>query len=174
MIDEFAARYVYFFAGYWLAGYFFGFAREIQAQPAIAGAAIAIWACLNGTLVFAGYAGLPGVSLALGFAGAAAIIAVAALLAQANVLGLLRHAGEHSIAVYLAFFLPMAVTRIVLLKTGIVTDLGTVALIVTAAGVTVPLVLRWLVEGTRFDFLFRRPAFFSIDRPRRPVLQPAE
>jgi hypothetical protein len=68
----------------------------------------------------------------------------------------------------------MAVTRVVLLKTGVVTDLGTVALLVTAAGVTVPLVLRWIVEGTRFDFLFRRPAIFSIDRPRRPVLQPAE
>jgi uncharacterized membrane protein YcfT len=96
------------------------------------------------------------------------------LLARVNVIDLLRHAGEHSIAVYLAFFLPMAVTRILLLKTGIVTDIGSVALIVTAAGVVGPLVLHWLVTGTRFDFLFKRPAYFYIDRPRRQTLQPAE
>jgi uncharacterized membrane protein YcfT len=129
---------------------------------------------VNGVFVFAGYAAWPLVSLALGFAGAMAIVAAAALLARANILDLLRHAGEHSIAVYLAFFLPMAVTRIVLLKTGIVTDIGTIALLVTAAGVIGPLVLRWLIDGTRFDFLFRRPALFYIDRPRRPALQPAE
>ena len=67
----------------------------------------------------------------------------------------------------------MAVTRILLLKTGIVPDIGTVALMVTAAGVISPLLLHWLVT-TRFDSLFRRPAFFYIDRPRRPALQPAE
>ena len=174
MIDEFAARFVYFFAGYWLANYFFTLAEEAGARPALTLAAIIGWACVNGVVVFTGHAELPLVSLTLGFAGAAAIIAAAALLARANVLDLLRHAGEHSIAVYLAFFLPMAVTRIVLLKTGIVPDLGTVALIVTAAGVTAPLVLHWLVTGTRFDFLFKRPAFFHIERPRRPALQPAE
>ena len=174
MIDEFAARFVYFFAGYWLANYFFGFANWTSNRPALTLAAIIAWACVNGVVVFTGHAHLPLVSLALGFAGAAAIIAAAARLSRAGVLDLLRHAGEHSISVYLAFFLPMAVTRIVLLKTGIVSDLGMVALIVMAAGVTVPLVLQWLVTGTRLGFLFRRPALFYIDRPRRPALQPAE
>jgi uncharacterized membrane protein YcfT len=174
MIDEFASRFVYFFAGYWLAKHFFAFAREAQSRPMLAGLGVLAWACVNGVLVFAGYAALPLISLALGFAGAAAIVALAALLARVNFLDLLRHAGEHSIAIYLAFFLPMAVTRIALLKTGIITDLGTVALIVTAAGVTVPLVLRWFVAGTRLDFLFKRPAYFHIDGPRRVSLQPAE
>ncbi|MCC6947481.1 MAG: acyltransferase family protein [Bradyrhizobiaceae bacterium] len=174
MIDEFAARFVYFFAGYWLASRFFAFARGVQARPLAAVAAIGGWAVINGLLVAAGYAALPGISLILGFAGASAVIAIAALLARANAADLLRHAGEHSIAVYLAFFLPMAVTRTVLLKTGIVTDIGTIALIVTTAGAIAPLVLHWLVSGTRFDFLFRRPAFFHIDRPRRAALQPAE
>jgi uncharacterized membrane protein YcfT len=154
--------------------HFFAFAGGVARRPALSLAAIPAWALVNGLVVFAGYGELPGVSLALGFAGAMAIVAIAALLARANILDLLRHAGEHSIAVYLAFFLPMAVTRIVLLKTGIVPDLGTVALMVTAAGVVGPLLLHWLVTGTRFDFLFRRPAFFYIDRPRRPALQPAE
>jgi uncharacterized membrane protein YcfT len=174
MIDEFAARYVYFFAGYWLAKNFFAFAEAIEGRPILSLVAIPVWALVNGLVVFAGYGDLPLVSLVLGFAGASAIVAIAVLLAGVNVVDLLRHAGEHSIAVYLAFFLPMAVTRTLLLKTGIVTDIGSVALIVTAAGVVGSLVLHWLVTGTRFDFLFKRPAYFYIDRPRRPALQPAE
>jgi uncharacterized membrane protein YcfT len=174
MIDEFAARFVYFFAGYWLASHVFALADAVTERPILALAALPVWALINGMLVFGGYAELPGVSLLLGFAGAMAIVTIAALLARVNWLDLLRHAGEHSIAVYLAFFLPMAATRILLLKTGIVTDIGTIAFLVTMAGVITPLVLRWLVDGTRFNFLFKRPALFYIDRPRRPALQPAE
>lgn len=174
MIDEFAARFVYFFAGYWLASHVFALAEAAQGRSARTLVALSVWALVNDALVFFGYSELPGVSLVLGFAGAMAIVTVAALLARANILDLLRHAGEHSIAVYLAFFLPMAVMRIVLLKTGIVTDIGTIALLVTAAGVVAPLVLRWMVAGTRLHFLFKRPLFFYIDRPRRPALQPAE
>jgi uncharacterized membrane protein YcfT len=174
VIDEFAARYVYFFTGYWLAEYFFTLARNAQSQWALAAAGLAVWAFLNGTLVAAGLSGLPFISLLMGFNGAAAVIALSALLAQTRFLDPLRHAGEHSIVIYLAFFLPMAATRMLLLKTGTITDLGTVALIVTAAGVIVPLLLHRLVHGTRLGFLFARPGFFRIERPRPPVLQPAE
>jgi hypothetical protein len=68
----------------------------------------------------------------------------------------------------------MAVTRIVLLKTGFIPDLGTVALIVAAAALAGPLVLHWLVRGTRLGFLFERPVWLRLERPRRPALQPAE
>ncbi len=172
MIDEFAARYVYFFAGYWLAQNWFSLAVRAQENPALAGAGLVVWSAINGVMVFGGYASLPFFSLALGFAGAAAVVTFAALLAQVKWLELIRYAGEHSIVVYLAFFLPMAVTRIALLKTGIVTDIGTIALIVTAAGVIVPLLFHRLVRNTRFDFLFRRPEFFRMRTRTR--LQPAE
>ena len=174
MIDEFAARFVYFFAGYWLAAHVFAFARGVQENGIVALAALGAWATLNGALVFAGYGDLPFVSLALGFAGAAAIVAFAALLAKANRPALLRYAGEHSIVVYLAFFLPMAATRTALLKTGVIPDLGTVALIVTAMGVIVPLLLHAAIRGTRLDFLFVRPAAFHLHSARRAPLQPAE
>jgi uncharacterized membrane protein YcfT len=174
VIDEFAARYVYFFTGYWLAEYFFTLARNAQSHRVLAAAALAVWALCNGTLIAAGLAGLPFISLLTGFAGALAVITISALLAQARLLDPLRHAGEHSLAVYLAFFLPMAATRMLLLKTGVIADPGTVAVIVTAAGVIVPLLLQRLVRGTSFGFLFMRPGFFRIERPRRPLLQPAE
>jgi uncharacterized membrane protein YcfT len=174
MIDEFASRFVYFFAGYWLASYVFGFAAGVQRAPALALAGLACWALVNGAVVFAGYGDLPFVSLALGFVGAAAIVAMTALLANVNWFSLLRYAGENSIVVYLAFFLPMAATRAVLLKTGVIPDLGSVALIVTAMGVVVPLVFYAIVRDTKLDFLFVRPAAFHLGGARKAPLQPAE
>jgi uncharacterized membrane protein YcfT len=174
MIDEFAGRFVYFFAGYWLASYIFSFAARVQRQAMPALAALLVWAIVNGVLVFAGYGDLPFVSLTLGFLGAAAIVALAALLAKANWFALLRYAGENSIVVYLAFFLPMAATRAALLKTGAIPDLGAVALAVTVAAVIAPLVFHAIVRGTRLDFLFLRPAAFQLRSARKAPLAPAE
>jgi uncharacterized membrane protein YcfT len=174
MIDEFAGRFVYFFAGYWLANYIFAFAAGVQKDPWLALAGLGVWVVANDLLVARGYSELPLVSLALGFVGAAAIVAMAALLAKVNWLSLLRYAGENSIVVYLAFFLPMALSRMVLLKTGVIPDLGSVALIVTAMGVIVPLLFHALVRGTRMDFLFVRPAAFQLGAKRKAPLQPAE
>ena len=94
--------------------------------PALAG--LAAWALINGALVLAGYADRPFVSLALAFAGAGAVVVVAALMARSDVFRPLRYCGQNSIVIYLAFFLPMAAARIALLKSGIITDLGTISL----------------------------------------------
>jgi hypothetical protein len=74
--------------------------------------------------------------------------------------------------IYLAFFLPMAATRTLLLKTGIIADIGMVSLIVTTAGVVGALAIWWATRGTRLDFLFVRPARFRLTP--RLALQPAE
>lgn len=173
-IDEFAARYVYFFAGYWLAAHVFTLASAAQAQPKLAIAGLLGWALLDGTLVAAGVAARPGISLLLGGTGALAVIASAALLARAQFLDALRFAGENSIVIYLAFFLPMALTRVAFLKLGLLHDLGTVSLIVTAVAAITPLLLYLAVRGTWASFLFERPRALQIKNTRRPALQPAE
>src|SRR3981081_266133 len=70
VIDEFAARFVYFYTGYLFAPRIFALAALVQARPALAGLGLAGWAVLDGVAVFAGYAQLPFVSLALGLIGA--------------------------------------------------------------------------------------------------------
>ena len=69
----------------------------------------------------------------------------------------LRYCGRNSIVIYLAFFLPMAATRAVLLKTGLITDVGTISAIVTAAGVVGSLCLFWAVRGTPRALPVRTP-----------------
>ena len=115
--------------------------RACSARPRRRSAASSLWGIRQRRLVFAGTGDLPFVSLALGLVGAAAVVAVAALMAKTELFASLRYCGANSIVIYLAFFLPMAATRTILLKTGIITDLGTVSLIVTTAGVIGALVL---------------------------------
>lgn len=173
-IDEFAARFVYFYTGYVFATHVFAFAEFVRANRVGAVVGLAVWAIVNGVLVGTGVAGWPLVSLALGLAGALAVIAAASLLAEARRLDGLRYCGEHSIVVYLAFFLPMAATRTILLKTGVIADVGLIALLVTTAGVIGALAIWWATRATPLRFLFERPEAFWI-APKRPArLQAAE
>ena len=174
-IDEFAARFIYIYSGYLFANYVFRLAGEARAYPILTVAALTAWAVVNGSLTQFGYADLPGISLALGLAGACAIIAIGVLLARRQWLDFIRYFGEHSIVIYLAFFLPMAASRTILLKSGVIHDIGTISAIVTTLGVVGAVLIWWACRNTRLKFLFERPDAFWI-APRKPAakLQPAE
>ena len=175
VMDEFCARFVYFYSGYLFASYVFALADRSREKPSMALLGLALWTLVNGGLVWSGVSHWPLLSLALGFAGAGAIIVMGALLARMQWLNFLRTCGEHSIVIYLAFFLPMAVTRTLLLKTGVITDIGAISLLVTVAGVAGAMVIWRLALLLRADFLFERPAAFWIaPKKAAPVMQPAE
>jgi uncharacterized membrane protein YcfT len=174
MVDEFASRFVYFYTGYVAAGYVFTLAADVQAKPVSAVASLLLWGSLNGLLVAGGYAEWPLISLTLGLLGAGAIVTLAALMAQARRFDALRYCGEHSLVIYLAFFLFMAGSRVVLLKTGLIPSIGLMSVIVTCAGVAGPLMLFWMVRHTPLRFLFARPERFWLAPRRRLALQPAE
>ena len=193
MIDEFAARYVYFLAGYLFAGHIFSLANWVRENGRTALGLLFAWALVNALIVFApvtaevqvmlgisSYSQLPFVSLTLGGMGALAIICGSVLLSNFSWTGFLEYLGRNSIVVYLAFFLPMAVSRAILLKFAPFLDIGTVSALVMAAAATGPVILYWMIQWTgQGRFLFHRPAWAWIDRPSAPVatkarLHPAE
>ena len=165
VIDEFCSRFVYFYSGYVLAPYVFNFAATIAGNRLEALLFLAAWAVFEAVMVFGGYSEIPVVNLGLGLLGALAVVAVSVLLSTRGWALPLRYAGENSIVVYLAFFLPMATTRSLLLKFAPDLDLGLVALTVTAAGVVTPLILHVLVKNTHARFLFKRPAWAKLQPP---------
>jgi uncharacterized membrane protein YcfT len=175
VIDEFCARFVYFYSGYWFAGYVFALSDRARARPVLALAGLAVWALLDGSLVYLSCSQWPLISLMLGLSGAGAIVTSATLLARVHWLNFLRFCGEHSIVIYLAFFLPMAATRTLLLRAGLIPDIGTVSLIVTVVGVVGALALWRMALAVGASFLFERPtAFWIAPKKAGPVLQAAE
>jgi uncharacterized membrane protein YcfT len=175
VIDEFCARFVYFYSGYLFAHHVFALSDRARARPALALAGLAAWALINGGLVGSGFSEWPLISLVLGLAGACAIVTIGTLLARAHWLNFLRTCGEHSIVIYLAFFLPMAATRTLLLRAGPIHDIGTISLVVTVVGIVGALVLWRVALAVGANFLFKRPAAFWI-APKKPhaTLQAAE
>ena len=182
LVDEFASRYVWFYAGYALAPQIFRLAAWVASHRTLALGGLFWWAVANGALVVAGVATWPLVSLALGAAGACAVVAFGVLASTLapRLADPLRWVGAHSIVIYLAFFLPMIVSREVLMRLAgrfdwAVQDAGAISLLVTAAAVAGPIVLYGLVRWTgRGRFLFERPAWAHYESApavsKRPAL----
>lgn len=187
LIDEFAARFVYFYAGYALAGYAFALADKATSRPLLGFAGLLAWGVVNGLTVFTevevlgqtySVAQLPFLSLALGAMGALAVIVTAALITRSVVGRGFSYMGARSIVIYLAFFFPMVVVRELGARLGLIPDTGTLALVTTLAAVISPLILYWIIGKIGFGrFLFSRPAWAHIDRPvraKRVTIAPAE
>ncbi len=193
LVDHFAMYFVYFYAGYAFAPMVFRIVESAQHHVVPAVIALACYALIEGILVFAGgselhprgitmgYAALPFVHLALGFAGSLLVCLTAALLIRLPHMGWLRWLGEHSIVVYLSFSIPMAASRLIILKTG-ATDVSLVSVMVMTVALVSPLILYWLIEKTGYGrFLFERPAWAhipgtpgSLGHMKRPAVVPAE
>ena len=179
IVDYFAEYFVYFYAGYALAPQIFKIVDWAEKNVEVAIGALVAYALVNAALVFGGgfemrpvhaqmgYASLPGLHLLLAFTGSIALCVFAALLMRLKWMAWLRWLGAHSIVVYLSFSIPMAATRVLLLKLGIVTDTGLLSSIVLASALVSPLILYALIQKTGWGrFLFERPAWAHL--PRTP------
>ncbi len=183
-IDDYGAHYfVFFLTGYMLAPKVFQLAAWAGANMSTAMIGLSGWFVFNAVIAFepsglAGYAkmaDLPGLRIAFGLIGAMAVVTTASLLSRFDAARFIRYAGQNSIVLYVSFVLPMAATRILLLKTGLIENVGVVSLIVTAVAVAVPLTLHAAVRHTRLRFLYERPDAFKIERrqARAPAAAPA-
>jgi len=170
-IDHFAVHYyVFFLSGYLLAPHVFALAAWAGNNIAKAAAGIAAWAVLNGILAFSpspldGWptlASLPVVSIALGGIGATAIVVIASLLQKFDVVRFIRYCGRNSIVLYISFTIPMAMTRVILLKTQLISDIGLASVVVWVVAVISPLIVHLVLHRTPLRFLYERPAWIGL------------
>lgn len=168
VIDEFASRFIYFYSGYIFAPQIFRLAVKAAEHRWAAMAALVAWALVNAALVYTDLAPLPGIALALGFIGGAAVVTIASLLTGSRIADPIRYCGANSIVIYLAFFIPMATTREALISIGIISDVGMMAAITWLVASIGPVILYWIVRNTPARILFERPRWAYIhDRPRK-------
>lgn len=189
VIDNFAEYLVYFYLGYAGAPLVFRLVKWAQNDLPYAVLGLMAWALLNGALVFSndwavlpgemqmGLAALPGLRLVLAIAGSLAICTFAGVLARLPRTKWLAWLGARSIVIYLAFSLPMAISRVILLKLIPGIDVNILATLVFGIAIASPLILYGAVQVTGWGrFLFERPAWAHIPEQSRarPARVPAE
>lgn len=183
LVDQFCAYFIFFYAGFVLAPHLFRLAGWAQQHVFLALTALVAWATVNAALVFSpgfamhpvhpvmGLAGLPGVHLILALAGTAALCIIAALLTRLPWMNWLRWMGSRSLIIYVAFVLPLGISRTVFIKLGLIEPTA-LTLATMAITIVTPLMLYWLTVKLNFGhFLFERPAWAHLPgtRTRQPV-----
>lgn len=175
LAEQFCHYFVFFYAGYLFAPMIFklvGWASE-HVWTAVLG--LVAWGAIEAALVFSpgykvlpdhiemGFAGFPPVHLALAITGAVALCVAGALLGKLRFMDWLRWLGEHSLAVYLAFVLPMSASRAVLSKIPALHDVTLLSGIVIVIAIGFPVTLYALVQWTGIGkFLFERPTWAHV------------
>lgn len=165
--DKFSRYFVFFYSGYLLSPHVFRAAQWVGSRLTLSLALFAIWFAVELTAVALRITHLPGMQLALGYAGAFAIELLATLLCRLPWMGWLRYLGSHSLVVYLGFVVPMGMMRR-FLETPPISDVGTLSLAVTVLSIVGALLLHYAVRTTALRFLFERPAWTSLEK-RAPI-----
>ncbi|RWE33214.1 MAG: acyltransferase [Mesorhizobium sp.] len=176
-VEQFAAYFVFFYVGFVMAPLVFRLVEWTQARPALAVAGLALWAVVNGLLVYSpgyamqpvgmrmGLAAWPPLHLTLAVAGAVALCVLGGFLSKFPAMEWLRWLGEHSLVVYVAFTIPMSLFRGAALASGLLTDTGMLSLAVLLVSTISPVVLYFIVQRIGFGmFLFERPTWAHVDR----------
>lgn len=172
-IDDYGAHYyVFFLTGYMLAPRIFKLAAWAREDIPLAMIALSGWFIANLVVAFEPsgiegietFAQVPVFSILFGLMGAVAVVTIASLLSRFNAASFVRYAGQNSIVIYVSFVLPMAATRIALLKAGIIDDPGVISLIVWLVGASVPLAFYAATRHTPLRYLYERPEALKIEQ----------
>jgi uncharacterized membrane protein YcfT len=172
--DESALRFIFFVGGVYGAPYVFqiaDWAHENVAKAALTG--LVVLAAI-GIVTLTPLIDNRAIELLAGVAGSIGCVMLVRAAASKGLTGWLSYIGSRSLYVFVAFFLPMALARVVMVKAG-VTNGDLVTLVAVALGVALPLLAARFLEGTHFAFLFTRPQFLRLGAKKKdePAILPA-
>ncbi|MGL5446962.1 MAG: acyltransferase family protein [Rhabdaerophilum sp.] len=156
-IDSFALFLVYFVLGARFSAQWLSLLGWLNARSAYLAAALGGWLVCHAIGLQLGWTEIPGVTLLFGLAGAVAVTALSMALAQANVFGWLAMIGRESLAIYVAFLIPMAIARHALVGYAGLSNPGWVAFAVLVISVLTCLFLARVAPRLGLAFLFKRP-----------------
>jgi uncharacterized membrane protein YcfT len=176
-IDEFSARFIFFVAGWVFFGRIHSLAAWAKTRPLLSLSLVGLFAFANALLLsWSLRPEHPLLALSLSAAGAAALIAASVHVAGHPTAGPLMAAlGRRTLPIYLAFFLPMAAMRAVMIAMHPhlpLLTVGLATLLITVVAVVVPLVVHAFVVRTPLAFLFTPPWHTSVDGSSPPTRRP--
>ena len=157
--DSAALFLIFFLGGYLGRGVIVRIPGLIRAFPEAGIAIIILWATFHAYALSAGLVALPGLTIVFGLLGALAIVVLAVMLERVSPLAWLAFCGRHSLAIYLAFVIPMGVSRSLLVNKLGVTQPDIVMVLVLVGAIVLPLIFERLVQTGPLRFLFVRPGW---------------
>lgn len=178
VVEFFSKYYVFFLVGHFGHALWFKLAETAKKQKALATIGLLLWAGANAWIVNLGYNIYAPVAIMMGIVGFMAVIEFMALLPDLPVAGKLadvfRYFGQRSLPIYLGFFLPMGVTRLVAMKLCETCDAGTIAFVVSLVSIVGALIMYELVMWLKIGrFLYVRPDWARL-KQRQTSFVPAE
>jgi uncharacterized membrane protein YcfT len=172
-LDGFMLFWIYFVLGVRFRQWAFALAEAARNAPLAAAGLLIAWGAFEALATSRDWPQIFGLDLGFGLLGAGAVIVTSALVSRLRAMAWLGYLGRHSLIIYLAFFLPMAATRALLLKIAPHLDVGLMSLIVTAAAIAGPLALERVLRATPLAFLFQRPQWARMGETASNAEQPA-
>jgi len=160
--DHLAQYYVFFFAGYAFSPIVFQYARAVTLRAPDVAKTFAIWFFVHTGFVLLGSASLPVVSLVLGLAGAMALVTAGIALSRVPHTGLIGRAGRHALAIYVGYFIPMAVLRGAFAFADIAPSGGLAAPLIASASFGLALYAHRRLSATPLSVLYARPQMFRL------------
>ncbi|HEY4345594.1 MAG TPA: acyltransferase family protein [Parvibaculum sp.] len=179
--DEAALRFIFFVGGVYCAPYVFQIADWAH-ENALNAVLLGLVTLVSiGVVTLTPLIDMRAVELLAGIAGCIGCVMLVSVATSKGLTGWLTYIGSRSLYVFVAFFLPMALTRVVMVKAG-VTNGDLITLVAVSLGVALPLVAARFLEGTHFAFFFTRPQFLRLDLKKKapaaqavlPVVKPVE
>ena len=168
LIDFFSKYYVFFLAGHFGRDIWFALAHSAREQKLASMLGLVVWAVANGLVVWLGYGEIVPVAIIMGVLGFMAVVDFMGIITEfapgRALAKVFRYLGGHSLPIYLGFFLPMGVTRILVMKFGN-GDPGLSALLVSMAAVIGAILMYEVVMRVKIGtFLYVRPQWARLSK----------
>ncbi|HEV7691367.1 MAG TPA: hypothetical protein VGO52_11105, partial [Hyphomonadaceae bacterium] len=100
------------------------------------------------------------------FAGALAVVEIAALLSKFKSARFVRYCGQNSIVIYLTFFFPMTALERYLAKSQMIPDVGWASFAILVISVVLPLGFHLAIKKTPLIALYVRPQMLRLGNER--------
>lgn len=171
LVNAYLLYLIYFLLGHYFRDRIFGLAKRVAARPFLALFGLFCWALEEGMGVRTGLADVPGLSLSYAIFGALAVVVFATIMEQSGLFGWLAFCGRNSLTIYLSFVIPMAASRILIIRSGLIDDVGIVSALVTAIAISASLAAGLAAKGTPLGFLFTRPGWARLKERADPAFE---
>ena len=168
IVEFFSKYYVFFLAGHLGKDIWFKMAETARQQKGATIVGLTVWTLANGAVLYFGYTQFTPVAIVMGILGFIAVIEFLAILPKRGLAQILTFCGQRSLPIYLGFFLPMGVSRLVLPKLCPLCSAGMISFLVSVIAILGAIAMFEVVKRIPIlSFLYKRPHWARLEREKQ-------